>query len=744
MEGSTKGVSAILAQTFPHNPVSLETLPKSLTALLPASELGARFCHWFNHGWHWIYAIREKPHIKPQWLTETRYRLEPRNLWKAYQDSHKYKLIGLRFDSETRYCLIDIDRGSPYHPANNFSGFKDVHAALEEIGLTRPVDVRSSESEGIHVYYFLPKALPTFALACAIRVALENAGLKLRSGELESFPNVKAYSKHKYIDYNGHRLPLQSGSYLLDNDAQPLTDDLKQFLDTADAAAAGQDLPTLLKAIADSEGSHLNFIHGKSRRAEEWKRDLEQRITPGWTAPGQTNFLIKDMVAYGNVFLHLSGEALIDYVEATAKAAPGYEQYCDHKHEIRQRAQHWESARERNEYYSEYPSYPNRRGTYRQTFGSEAINNVTPFKSNLNEQRSNEATDRVRQAVSHLKELGKLPAAIAARAKAIVDTAKKLFGKGVSMLTLRKLDYLKLWHPKYYEDGSIAHSSTQSSIDCEIQPEIQSLTSSTEKKNGGIASGLESTGLSGVINLEAHSVTQNETSAVTQDLKQDVVIQTEVFLELPPANDSVIWITPPLCSIEEQRQPKSPELSQSLDCSSLDHTPPLNEGRGADGGQPHAHSVQGTPPIPPLEISSTPLEISSTPLLFPRRDPSTDDCHIDCHTPAAPAASTPRATAPAAPTTVATPPAASGWSVPSGADEETIRRQIRIRLDAMTRAKKAVKMQESIERRLFTPTEREHRETVARMEFLWRSGEPELMEDVRRWLAADPSRSLNL
>jgi hypothetical protein len=94
--------------------------------------------------------------------------------------------------------------------------------------------------------------------------------------------------------------------------------------------------------------------------------------------------------------------------------------------------------------------------------------------------------------------------------------------------------------------------------------------------------------------------------------------------------------------------------------------------------------------------------------------------------------------------TPATATAASGWFVPSGADEQTIRRLTRINLAANAHAKKAVKMQQCIETCPFTPAERQRRETAAKMQFLWDSGEPLLMDEVKSWLAADPSRRLNL
>lgn len=71
-----------------------------------------------------------------------------------------------------------------------------------------------------------------------------------------------------------------------------------------------------------------------------------------------------------------------------------------------------------------------------------------PFES-PNQKTSREATERVLQAISHLKKQGKFPKDATARAKAIISTSKELSGIGISQTTLHKQSYLPLWHPKY-------------------------------------------------------------------------------------------------------------------------------------------------------------------------------------------------------------------------------------------------------------------------------------------------------
>ncbi len=424
----------------------LQNQTQKLTTLAPADPLGARFCKWFNHGWHWIYAEAPAPRQKAQWLTENRYQLKPRNLWQEYQNPEK--IIGLRFDNyQTHYCLLDIDRGSPYHPARDRAQFNSVLAALEDIGLCRPLLVRSSDSEGIHVYYFLPEPVPTFALACAVKFALEDASFHLRSGHLEAFPNCKSYSKDKPTDYNGHRLPLQTGSYWLDSDGLPTTDDLGQFLDAADLAAANQDMAALQKAIAAAAKNRrrLRFTPDISYDAAEWKRHLEERIAEGWTGQSQTNDLLLDFARYGHVFLHLEGDALVDYVEAQALAAPGYKRWCRHQHEIRRRA----TERSRgvdNGFYVKYRGFPKRSCSYRENF-EQPQNNIVKLENQANASSRQQAAERIRQAMAHLQVTDTLPYGSTTRAAAIIATVKELTGRGMSLATLHKSCHLPLWYP---------------------------------------------------------------------------------------------------------------------------------------------------------------------------------------------------------------------------------------------------------------------------------------------------------
>ncbi len=422
---------------------------------LPDDPLGVRFCQYFNHPWNFIVAPVPQPGEPTQWRTVTNYPLQPRNLWKRYNDPNS--LIGLRFGKETRYALIDIDRGSPYHPENDPNQFQLVIQSFEDIGLCRFSIIQSSESCGLHIYFFLPEPVPSFGLACALKSALQDKGLQLKQGELEIFPNVKGYKKGSPSNYNAHRLPLQSGSWLLDEYCWPITNDLTFFLDSADTAASRQDMEALENAIASATQNQKRVYHpASSNRAQEWKEHLEERLSQGWTGPNQTNELLKDFVCYGIVWQRLGGSELLDYVVKAATTSPGYSQYCSHQNEIEKRAAEWVRATENNKFYTPYWSIPLREATYRETYGNvpnaNIANNVVPF-NRLNEERSAQAQERIIQAIAYLEAQGTLPEKATARTQAIIAAAKQLTGVTISNKTLHKKNYLPLWHPKHRKEG---------------------------------------------------------------------------------------------------------------------------------------------------------------------------------------------------------------------------------------------------------------------------------------------------
>lgn len=399
---------------------------------LPLDPLGKRLCLTFPYLWQAIVAANE---ADPHWQTLTKYPLRPRVLWRLWQDAAQ--LVGVRFDDQTNYGLIDIDIKSNYHPNQTSDALSLIRAALETIGLYRVILLRSSWSGGLHLYIPLPEAVPTFGLASALEQCLKAQGLTIAPGQLEVFPNCKSYAlKGSYSEYNAHRLPLQtrSGSCLLDADLHPTSDQLGCFFEQWDLAAAGQDLKELTAAIAMARHNRRGKRLRQTTEVEAWLHDLRTEMAEGWTGYGQTNHLLKTIACYGVVFEGLQDEELIEFIHTSAIHSPGYWQWCRHQHEIKLKATVW--ARSAQGYYWRLGAEPQRAGS---VYDREGSSNVISFSKNL--QRSQEAQQRIRDIVQQLEAEGTLPETPTARARVIA-------AQGVSLKTLYR--HPTLWHPEHF------------------------------------------------------------------------------------------------------------------------------------------------------------------------------------------------------------------------------------------------------------------------------------------------------
>lgn len=403
---------------FKSKSTKLSTLKLTPTEL-PAAKFTAIW-----HIWDFLQANIPTAGHKPSWERVTTYPLEPRPLFRRWCSSTE--LVGVSFGATTGYFLSDIDIRSLYHPQNSRENFRLFLSCLETLGLVRPIIIQSSESGGLHIYFPLAAPVKTFHLAHLVRQTLEQAGLEIKAGQLELFPNTKTWKPQgQGISlYNAHRLPLQQGSYLLDSDLNPQGNDLEQFLTQWEQAAASQDQQILEWAIANTKIEKVTPItQARSRKAEIWYQDEQSRIQQGWTGPSQTNELLLSIGRFGRVFEGLEGEALLSYMVSQAKASPGYRQHCRHQHEIVLRCREWQQQVE--QIYSPYRSRPKR-----------------PRRGTSNEQRTHQAQQRIKAAVAALEEHKELPQKIKARVQAITSY-------GIAAQTLYK--YKELWYPGIYQ-----------------------------------------------------------------------------------------------------------------------------------------------------------------------------------------------------------------------------------------------------------------------------------------------------
>lgn len=248
---------------------------------------------------------------QPNW------KLSSKRLGEWWRDPHY--CVGKRFNSKTSYLMMDLDRGSPYHPANDIGAYRRLLTTLKAIGLCRPVVVTSSDSKGLHLYFPLGEQVPSFKSAQRLQRHLEAHGFPLKGGHLETFPNAKA---SKDAQYNGHRLPLQRGSLLVRDNLSPRGNDPQMFVEAWAIAAAGncfQLTPAPAQPLPTAPAA--------------------PQLPPiGWTDYGQSNDVLRRLANWGYKHGHQTVSGLSAWMRETAPRLPGYAAYAspDAKADIEQ------------------------------------------------------------------------------------------------------------------------------------------------------------------------------------------------------------------------------------------------------------------------------------------------------------------------------------------------------------------------------------------------------------------------
>ncbi|TVQ21373.1 MAG: hypothetical protein EA367_06155 [Leptolyngbya sp. DLM2.Bin15] len=390
------------------------------------------FFSLFPHRYDYIAAEHPETGQSPQWRTERRHPLSDRLLQQAAY------LYGVRFGAETQYCLIDIDAGSRYHPRADALAVSRLLDALEAMELTAPLICTSSETGGLHLYFPLSHAVNSWKLAIALSTTLSHAGFHLRGGQLEIFPNPKSYSPETPSLFHAHRLPLQPGSYLLNQDFQPIQSGRSRFTILWRSAQEQNRLtPKRLERILKQSVRQPYRI---STKAAKFLNDLNAEIELGWTDYGQTNRLLGRIALRTYVFHHvlsggapLEGQALTDEIVAIAQALPGYRDWCRHQHDLEKRAAEWARCAETSRYF--------RYGGSKQSLVESTVSVSATNRWNV--QQLEGVRHRIRVIVQQLKTLGQLPKGITERFRALVQQ-----GIGGSSLYRHK----DLWHPNLIQD----------------------------------------------------------------------------------------------------------------------------------------------------------------------------------------------------------------------------------------------------------------------------------------------------
>ena len=411
-------------------------LPQSSTfAYVP--ETKNPFLALFSHRHDYIWAPHSQPGYPVKWQTETRHPLSDRMIEQgAY-------LYGVRFGKETDYALLDIDIGSRYHPKHDPFAIRRILEALEPLGITHRLMLSSSYSGGLHIYLPLAKAQKCGSLALAIASLIEHAGFKIAPGQLEIFPDPKPYIANRTPPrYAAHRLPLQSGSYLLTDDWEPIYSPQAEFVRRWRFCAERNEVTAA--AIQQTLKAHQRRQYNVSAKAAKFLNDLHAEIEQGWTDYGQTNYLLGRIAMREYIFGHilagvspLEGRDLVQQIIKVATELPGYQQWCRHQHEIYKRAEEWARSVETSRYFH-YGAKSSTLSTLNLQDGEE--------KLSWNQQQSQTAREKIRQAIAQMLNEGTLPAQTTQRFTALLQ-------HHISPQTLYR--HRDLWHPDHLQIEAI-------------------------------------------------------------------------------------------------------------------------------------------------------------------------------------------------------------------------------------------------------------------------------------------------
>ncbi|WP_228052234.1 hypothetical protein [Nodosilinea sp. LEGE 07298] len=273
---------------------------------------------------------------------------------------------------------------------------------------------------------------------------LQNVGMKCSPGQLEVFPNPRAYVPLESGEmplYSAHRLPLQAaGSCILSNgDLEPICISRERFTEMWHLASSHNTIDSVLLKQTLKKARRREYR--VTTKAEKFINDLNAEIEPGWTGPGMTNRILGKITMRSYIFGHvlyaqtpLEGIALAEDIIKTARELPGFHDWSNHVHELEARATAWARAIEQSHYYH----YGVNKAP------KAATNNDDDNTPSHNETKAQEAREKIRLAIAALLNEGQLP--ITVRERFILLTTR--FSIGGPTLYKNK----DLWHPQHLHD----------------------------------------------------------------------------------------------------------------------------------------------------------------------------------------------------------------------------------------------------------------------------------------------------
>jgi hypothetical protein len=445
-------------------------------------EVSDKLLSLFPHRFDYLWAEHTQPGASVQWKTENRHPLSDRHI---QQGSYLY---GVRFGAETSYALLDIDAGSMYHPRRDRFAVSRIMAALEPLGIVSYIACTSSYSGGLHLYLPISEPVATWRLAIAIAFQLESKGFTIGDGCLEIYPNTRNYDPDQVTLYKGHRLPLQQGCYLLNEDWNQLYTTAREFVARWEWCTSKNDIQhRVIEQTVRKSATNRFKLSGK---ASKFLSDLDTEIEAGWSSHGQTNFLLGRIALRSYIFGHLingceplAGDRLVATIVHIATQLPGYTDWCRHRHEIWRRAEEWSRCVESSHYFhyrvKAKSEKPDSKGGSEVEQDPAAPDGSATNRWNAWQQQI--ARDGIRYAIADMLDRGALPAGARERFHLLVYHYG--FGGGT---VYRHRD---LWHPEFIQPvdnpPTPPHTLEATADDClEGASSQQAATSLLEPREG--------------------------------------------------------------------------------------------------------------------------------------------------------------------------------------------------------------------------------------------------------------------
>lgn len=222
----------------------------------------------------------------------------------AYRNEN---IVGRRPGNQDDRLSTDVDApnatrpGSPYHPDVSMEGWANLITFIEENFGAHFIVVRSSKSNGYHIYVFFDAFESSDRIAHRAKDMYEANGFEMGQGKLETFPNVRANDGM----FNGLRLPcITDDSYVVDPYTLERIGGIETFVELAQQknsirsflGLGAIEMPKKVERTTPVVKEVVSAIAVEEPKPERKPFNLYKRMK--WTDSNRSNSVLGAHVAY--------------------------------------------------------------------------------------------------------------------------------------------------------------------------------------------------------------------------------------------------------------------------------------------------------------------------------------------------------------------------------------------------------------------------------------------------------------